>query len=91
MSFDPTQTTRILVAKAKRRIVPNWRSRLGDYSTKALALGTAAAAAWVALPGDLKGHLPSEAVAWVIGALNAWGLLGKFILQTPPEATNADK
>lgn len=91
MSFDPTQTTRIIVAKAKRRIVKDWRSRLGDYSTKALALGTAAAAAWVALPGDLKGHLPSEAVAWVIGALNAYGLVGKFVIQNPPEASDANK
>lgn len=90
MNFNPNVTQRIIL-KARRRIVRDWRSRLGDYSTKALALGTAAAAAWVALPGDLKGHLPSEAVAWVIGALNAYGLVGKFIIQNPPEAPNADK
>lgn len=90
MTFNPGATQRIIL-RAKRRIIPNWRSRLGDYSTKALALGTASAAAWVALPGDLKGHLPSEAVAWVIGALNAYGLVGKFIIQNPPEAPNADK
>lgn len=91
MSFDPTQTTRIIVAKAKRRIVPNWRSRLSDYSTRALALGTAGAAAWVAMPASLQSQLPAQYVAWALGALNAWGLIGKFITQPSPEADDANK
>jgi len=82
MSFDPNMTQRI-VAKAKRRLVPNWRSRLSDYSTRALALGTAGAAAWVAMPASLQSQLPAQYVAWALGALNAFGLVSKFVIQGP--------
>lgn len=80
MTFDPNRT---ISARIKRRIVPNWRSRLGDYSTRALALGTAGAAAWVALPADLQSQLPAQYVAWVLGGLNGFGLLSKFLIQGP--------
>jgi len=65
------------------RIVTNWRSRLRDYSTIALALGTATVAAWTLLPTDLKAFLPTQYVAWAVGALNAFGLGGKFLVQGP--------
>lgn len=87
MTFNPSATQRIIL-RAKRRIVPNWRSRLGDWSTKALAFGAAVAAAWVALPVDLKAHLPVDYVAWAVGALNFFGLGAKFVTQGEP---NADK
>lgn len=88
--FDPNATQRI-VAKAKRRIVPNWKSRINDYSTRALALGTAGAAAWVAMPDSLQAHLPADYVAWSLGALNAIGLVSKFIVQGPlPEDKSDD-
>lgn len=82
MTFEPSATQRIIL-KAKRRIIPQWRSRLKDYSTIALALGTAAVPVWAGLPNDLRAHLPVEYVAWAIGALNAFGLGGKFLLQGP--------
>jgi len=84
MTFDPNLTQRLKVAM-KRRVVPNWRSRLRDYSTIALALGTAAVPVWAGLPEDLRQHLPGNYAAWIIGALNAWGLCGKFLIQTPKE------
>ena len=92
MTFNPSATQRIIL-RAKRRIVPNWRSRLGDYSTKALALGVTMAASWAALSSDLKAHLPADYVAWVIGGLNAFGLASRFFIQgeLPPEKPNADK
>ena len=83
MTFEPNLTQRIITS-AKSRVIPNWRSRLRDYSTIALALGAATVAAWTALPGDLKAHLPTEYVAWLVGALNAFGLGGKFLVQGPP-------
>jgi len=82
MTFDPNAT----IVRLKRRIVPNWRSRLRDYSTFALAAGGGIVVAWTGLPADLKAHLPTEYVAWVVGALNVWGLGGKFITQDKPEA-----
>lgn len=65
------------------KLIPNWRSRLRDYSTLALALGASIVAAWIALPDDLKAHLPTDWVARVVGALNALGLAGKFVVQKP--------
>lgn len=67
------------------KLIPNWRSRLRDYSTVALALGASIVAAWIALPEDLKAHLPTDWVARIVGALNALGLAGKFVIQGPPK------
>lgn len=82
MSFDPNAT---IAARVRRRIVPNWKSRLHDYSTIALAVGAAAVPVWTGLPADIRAHLPADYVAWVIGGLNAWGLIGKFLVQGPPQ------
>lgn len=74
-----------ILHKVGQRVVPQWRDRLKDYSTIALALGTATVAAWSVLPADLKMFLPTQYVAWMVGALNALGLCGKFVVQTPKE------
>lgn len=81
---DHTATQR-LTAAVKRRVIPNWRSRLRDFSTISLALGTAAVPVWAGLPEDLRANLPANYVAWAIGVLNAWGLIGKFVVQSPPK------
>jgi hypothetical protein len=67
------------------KIIPNWRSRLRDYSTIALGAGAAIVAAWIALPEDLKAHLPVDIVAQIVGGLNALGLAGKFVVQKPKD------
>lgn len=77
MTFDPNAT----IARMRRRIVKDWRSRLRDYSTIALALSTATAAAWSALPADWLAHLPVEWVARSMGGITALGLAGKFLTQ----------
>ena len=82
MTFDPNKT---ISARVRSRIVKDWRSRLRDWSTIALALGAAIVAAWIAMPEDLKAHLPVDWVARVVGALNALGLAGKFVIQGPPK------
>lgn len=82
MTFDPNVTQRVRAA-VKRKIIPDWRSRLSDYSTLALGAGAAIVAAWIALPEDLKAHLPVDIVAQLVGGLNAAGLLGKFVVQSP--------
>ena len=59
-----------------------WR----HFSTIALALGTAIQGAWIAYPADLKLGLPPTAVSlinYALGAVLLWGLVGKFIDQTP--------
>jgi len=82
MTFDPSKT---ISARVKRRIVRDWRSRLRDYSTIALGAGAAIVAAWIALPEDLKAHLPVDIVAQIVGGLNALGLAGKFVVQKPKD------
>jgi len=81
---DPFKT---IGARVRRRIVRDWRSRLRDYSTVALAAGAAIVAAWIALPEDLKAHLPVDIVAQIVGGLNALGLAGKFVVQKPKDET----
>lgn len=82
MTFDPNKT---IVARVRRRIIPNWKSRLKDYSTISLAAGTAAVPIWAGLPADIRSNLPVDYVAWAIGSLNAFGLAGKFLVQGPAQ------
>ena len=78
MSFDSGKT---IAARVKRRIIPNWRSRLSDYSTVALAVSAATIALWSTLPQDWLVHLPTEWVAKGTGLVSLFGLLGKFVKQ----------
>lgn len=78
MTFDPNKT---IVARVKRRIIPNWRSRLSDYSTVALAVSAATIALWSTLPADWLAHLPTAWVARLTGVVSLFGLVGKFLQQ----------
>ena len=78
MTFDPNKT---IVARVKRRIIPNWRSRLSDYSTVALALSAGIVATWSTLPADWLAFLPTAWVAKGTGLLSLAGLIGKFVHQ----------
>lgn len=76
-----------ITAAVQRRIVRNWRSRITDYSTVALALSAATVALWSSLPADWLAHLPTAWVARITGVVSLFGLLGKFVQQpgkTPP-------
>jgi purine-cytosine permease-like protein len=63
------------------KLVDNWRSRLSDYSTVALAVSAATIALWSTLPADWLQHLPTEWVARATGVVSLFGLLGKFVKQ----------
>lgn len=76
-----------ITAAVQRRIVRNWRSRITDYSTVALAVSAATVALWSSLPADWLAHLPTAWVARITGVVSLFGLLGKFVQQpgkTPP-------
>ena len=62
-------------------LVSNWRSRLSDYSTIALALSAGIVATWSTLPADWLQYLPTAWVAKVTGILSLLGLVGKFVNQ----------
>jgi hypothetical protein len=78
--FQPNMTQRI-VASAKRRVIPNWRSRLSDFSTIALALSASIIALWSTLPADWLAYLPTAWVAKGTGVISLLGLVGKFVNQ----------
>lgn len=88
--FNPNLTQRVVRA-AKKRVVWNWRSRLRDYSTIALASVTSIGALWVGLPEDIKARMPpwiAEYLGYVILTIGTWGTIGKFLTQPrnqPPE------
>ena len=85
--FNPSISQRILL-KAKKKVVKDWRSRLRDFSTISLALGTALQGAWLIFPADLKATWsPSvtQGVGYGLGIILAWGLIGKFVVQGPPQ------
>ena len=63
------------------KIIPDWRSRISDYSTVALALSAGIMASWSAMPADWLQYLPAEWVARVTGGISLLGLFGKFIVQ----------
>jgi purine-cytosine permease-like protein len=68
----------------RRRIVPNWKSRLHDWSTIALGLSAGIVATWMTFPADWLQHLPTEWVAKGTGILSVVGLVSKFIVQGKP-------
>jgi hypothetical protein len=87
MTFEPNLTQRI-VAKAKRRVIPNWKTRLKDYSTIALGLTTmvssAMLAAWAVIPLEWKAALPKDAILYLASVymvLGTFGGIGKFLTQ----------
>lgn len=70
------------------KITPNWRSRMRDFSTIALASVSALVAIWITIPGDVKATFPpfiAEYFGYVILAFSIWGTAGKFIVQAPKD------
>ena len=70
------------------KIVEKPASRWKHYSTQALALGVGIQGACAVFPDDLKAGLGADIVPWVsrvTAVILLWGLVGKFIDQTPKE------
>jgi hypothetical protein len=70
------------------KLVDDIGTRLKHFSTIALATGTAIQGAWIAFPDDLKTGLGPDAPHWIsrlTAAVLLWGIVGKFIDQTPKE------
>lgn len=85
--FNPSISQRIML-KAKKKVVPNWRDSLHHFSTISLALGTALQGAWLLFPADLKATWPpsvTQGVGYALAIILAWGLVGKFLVQGPPQ------
>lgn len=81
---NPNLTQRI-VARAKRRIIPDWRSRINDYSTRALAVIVALAGGYSgAEAAGMTNHIPKVLIdhgVTAIAILGVLGVIGKFMTQ----------
>lgn len=63
------------------QLVDNARTAWRWFSVQAMALQGAAAAAWLAVPGDLREAIPSEWLAAGAIALTALGIVGRLVKQ----------
>lgn len=62
-------------------LVPNARRAWRWFSVQALALQGAGAAAWLAVPDDLRAAVPSGWLAAAAIALTVLGILGRLVDQ----------
>ena len=63
------------------RIVKNARNAWRWFSVQAMALQGAAAAAWLAVPDDMRASVPSEWLAACAVALTVLGIAGRLVAQ----------
>jgi hypothetical protein len=78
VTFDPGLTQRI-VRKAKSRIVPNWKARMGDYSSRIAQWGALVQGGLLLVPAA---HLPVHLSSYV--ALIMFILVGGAKIITEP-------
>jgi len=78
MTFEPNLTQRI-VTKAKSRIVPNWRGRMKDYSSRVAQWGALIQGGLLLVPAA---HLPVHLASYV--ALVMFVLVGGAKIITEP-------
>jgi hypothetical protein len=72
------------------KLVENAKQVWHHYSTIALGMAGGLQGAWASIPESIKTDLPDtvpKVVAWVTFAVAMLGLGGKFIDQTPKDAT----
>lgn len=75
--FDPNLTQRVAAA-AKARIVPDWRTRLKDYSSWGIAI----ALLWETIIMGIWGeYIPPDVRAIVTKVSLTFAAVGKFIIQ----------
>lgn len=66
--------------------VSNARECWTHYSTQGLALATTVGGVWTAIPDDIKATYPhsvSKTIGYLILVFCIYGLIGKFVDQTP--------
>lgn len=75
------------------RFVQNTKQCWSHFSTQGLALATTLGGIWTAIPDDIKSTYPhsvSKVVGYLILVFCIYGLIGKFVDQTPQGDKNAN-
>lgn len=83
--FDPNLTQRI---KAKVRIVPDWRTRLKDYSSWGIGIALFWETVIVAIWGE---YIPPDVRAIVTKVSLTFAAIGKFVIQGNVPGMNPDQ
>ena len=63
------------------QLIPNWRQAWRMFSVQAMTLAGALQGAWLAIPPDLKAHVPDGLVYVVTLAILALGVIGRLVVQ----------
>lgn len=87
MSFNPGETTRIIVTRARARVVRDWRSRLKDWSTWGIGI----ALGWETLSAIWGEYIPPDIRALVTKTALTFAAIGKFIHQGHVPGIPADR
>lgn len=75
----------------KLEIIPDWRHAWKWVSVNCMALTLAIDGSWLAIPQDMRDHLPNHIASLITVALMALGILGRFVKQTPVKAKKGKK
>lgn len=75
---------------ASPHIVVDWRNVWRWASTRSMALAGAEVTAWTGLPADWRAACPHWAFALVVLSTLALGIIGRVIVQTPPEGESSN-
>lgn len=81
MTFEPSLTKRI-VRKANGRLAHDWRSRMGDYSSRIAQWGALVQGALLMVPTDDLARLPANLSSYI--ALAMFIAVGAAKLITEP-------
>jgi len=63
------------------KLIPNWRQAWRMFSVQAMTIAGAMQAAWVAIPPDLKSHVPDGLVIGLTVTVLALGIVGRLVDQ----------
>jgi hypothetical protein len=63
------------------KLVPDWKDAWRWFSVWAMSLSTAAPAAWLAVPEDMREAVPAEWLAVGAVTLGIAGLIGRLVAQ----------
>jgi hypothetical protein len=87
MNMIPPKLTDKIAAKldASPRVVVDWRDAWKWASTRSMSLAAATVTAWASLPAEWRDAVPHWVFAVVVVFELVLGIVGRVVVQTPPE------
>lgn len=63
------------------KLIPEWRKAPRMLSMQAMSAATALLGAWQAVPEELREHVPTTVLVWLVLALLVLGMVGRLLWQ----------